>query len=359
MSSSSGGGSGGSHSSGPSPTRPLTRTTTTAAAAAAASPPLPPPRLPLPLAPPPLHLTVRFSASLPDLHLDIPRPARTTVAALKHLIRGRLAPGTAARRLRFIHGGRILADGAVLGAVLRAPPPPPPGDLAAAAAATPDPHGKGKAREGAGPPPARVYVNCSIGDVLSPAELEAEAAAAAAAVPSASPEPTKGAGGGSGGEGAGGAPRVQGAAAVPRGFDRLLGAGFTVAEVNALRLQFTSIHAARHTPDTMPSSEELRGLEDAWLDSNGAAGGGGMSFASGGAGGAGGEGAADEEYGIIGGLLDVLVYGMTIGFVWPLGSIGWLLLEEGLWSRKWQFFVIAGVVFSLLLGTIKGIAGDR
>jgi len=334
MSSSSGG-----SSSGPSPTRPLLPRSPDRAPPAAA----PPAPAPLPPLAPPLHLTVRFSASLPDLHLDIPRPGRTTVAALKHLIRGRLPPASAARRLRFIHAGRILADGAVLAAVLRVPPPPP------AAAAPPDPKGKGKAPERAAPPPARVYVNCSIGDVLEPAELDAEAAAAAAVPSSSSLPPSAAAGTGAD---AGGAVRRR--VTVPRGFDRLLGAGFTAAEVNALRLQFTSIHEARHTPDTMPSPEELRGLEDAWLDSNGAA-----SFAPGGGGGAGADGAADEEYGLIGGLLDVLVRGMTIGFVWPLGSVGWLVREEGLWSRKWQFFVGAGFVLSLLLGTIKGIAGDK
>ena len=76
-------------------------------------------------------------------------------------------------------------------------------------------------------------------------------------------------------------------------------------------------------------------------------------------GGVGGGGEADpEEFGI-NGLLDVLVRGMIIGFVWPMGSIGWLVREEGLWSRKWQVFVSFGFVLSLLIGMIKSLSGER
>src|SRR5512140_794891 len=82
---------------------------------------------------PPLHLTVRFSAALPDLHLDILTPQLTTIATLKHLIRARLAAdaksssppdsgklhnaaadAASRARLRFIHAGKILPDSAAL-----------------------------------------------------------------------------------------------------------------------------------------------------------------------------------------------------------------------------------------------------
>ncbi|KAH8907027.1 hypothetical protein BR93DRAFT_927877, partial [Coniochaeta sp. PMI_546] len=302
---------------------------------------------------PPLHLTIRFSTSLPDLQLDILTPQQTTVAALKSLIRSRLSEPNRLRRLRFIHGGKILPDGAVLSSVLRAPPPPPRDasrDRDADKA-----RGKGKGVEGRDG--TRVYVNCSIGDVLSDKEIEDEHRAAASPSPAATPgvsTPTAGAAGRPGVAGTGqDTPRP-----APRGFDRLLQAGFTPAEVNQLRLQFRSIQAARHTPDTMPSPDTLRGMEDAWIDNNNgnpAAMGGGQG---GGAGWGDEEGVGDETGAGVAGLLDTLVKGMFVGFMFPLGSVGWLIREEGLWSRRWQVFASFGFVFSFTIGLIRALSGD-
>ncbi|KKY32628.1 putative conserved membrane [Diaporthe ampelina] len=314
---------------------------------------------------PPLLLTVRFSTSIPDLLLDIPHPGQTTVAALKHLIRTRLEQPTSQRRLRFIHGGKILPDTAVLGTVLKAIPPPPP--PAAASRDEHDPKGKGKAKakgkavEGGA---QRVYVNCSIGDLLTDAELDEERRRAEEPVPE-QPPPTGGLSspypahrsplpGGGGGAGPGAAGQEQRA---PRGFDRLLSAGFTAAEVNQLRLQFRSIQEARHTADTLPSPDTLRGMEDAWIDNNNNdAGGPGAPAAMP----AGDEGEAvaaaggGEEFGVAG-VLDILLKGMFIGFVWPLGAVGWLVRDEEKIPKRMRVFVYFGFVLSLLIGTIRAI----
>lgn len=323
---------------------------------------------PRPPAPPPLLLTVRFSTSRPDLLLDIPHPRRTTVAALKHLIRSRLDQPDSQRRLRFIHGGRILPDAAVLGAVLKPLPPPP---LPASHA---DPKGKGKAvmhggasGSGSSHPPQRVYVICSIGDLLTDDELDAERrraeepapeehAPAAAGASSSAPD-----GGAATATAAG---TASGRGVQSRGFDRLLAAGFTPSEVNQLRLQFRSIQEARHTADTMPSPDTLRGLEDAWMDNNNAtnngAGGGALAAAMGGAdgedGGGGGPAAAavGDEFGLAG-VLDLLLRGMLIGFVWPLGAVGWLVRDEEKIPKRMRVFVYFGFVLSLLIGTIRTI----
>lgn len=301
----------------------------------------------------PLLLTVRFSTSIPDLLLDIPRPSQTTVIALKHLIRTRLTEPNSQRRLRFIHGGKILPDTAVLGSVLKVPPPPPRTDEY-------DPKGKGKAVEGRDAAAQRVYVNCSIGDSLTDEELATEAEAAKAPVPesvssgSATPIPHVHPGGDGSDVQGGGRPNTAGRG--PRGFDRLLSAGFTPAEVNQLRLQFRSIQAARHTPDTMPSPDSLRSMEDAWIDNN--------NSGTGGVGGAGGDldgvGAAEggEEFGM-NGLLDVLLRGMMIGFVWPLGSIGWLIRGEARLSKRMRIFVGFGFILSLTIGIIRAISGPE
>lgn len=344
----------------------------------------PPPlgTVPSSAAAPPLALTIRFSAAVPDLELDIPHPAQTTVVSLKHLIRGRLSEPNSQRRLRFIQGGKILPDGAALGAVLRAPPPPPP-----ATPGTPqfgsynddrngggDPRGKGKAVANRPPPQQRIYVNCSIGDSLTDAELRAEAEAASAPV---SEVPTPGVrspflpgpgtpaggvhdslsgattptGGAEGGGAGGGAARN-----TPRGFDRLLAAGFSAAEVNQLRLQFRSIHSARYTPDTLPSPDSFRRMEDSWIDDNGGA------ATTGPGSGAGGfdSGAADDADGSgLVGTIDALIWGMMVGFLWPLGSFGWLAREPHIHSDRWKVMVGAGVFLSLLIGIVRTIQGDR
>ncbi|KAL2116455.1 hypothetical protein VTJ04DRAFT_8623 [Mycothermus thermophilus] len=388
----------------------------------------------LPSAPPPLHITIRFSTALPDLHLDIPSPHQTTVVALKHLIRGRLAadaeadvsagkrpdhapPSPAAQaavaRLRFIQNGRILPDGSVLSAVLRAPPPPPPNQ-------SPDP--KGKSPIGSPMRAQRVFINCSIGDALSQAELDAEAVAAAAPPPSAStpstagttplrpssvpnlatvntnhllnPSPSSAPNGPT--TTTAGQPQ-QSQPRRPQGFDRLSQAGFTPSEIATLRAHFRAIHTARFTPDTMPSPDTLRAMEDAWLDGDsslsssagGGGGGGGGSISSsqprriGGPGtGPGGGGwlplpnpsgpidqdeddheraavaaAADDAFGLSA-VAGPLIQGMLIGFVFPLGVIGWLGKEEGVWSRNTQVFVAIGVLLSLSVGVVRGLTGE-
>ncbi|KAI1352740.1 DUF2407 C-terminal domain-containing protein [Xylaria sp. FL0043] len=341
-------------------------------------------------APPPLLLTIRFSAALPDLELDIPRPSATTVVSLKHLIRSRLDKAHARRRLRFIHGGKILPDTAVLSSVLRALPPPPPphpppsslrtGNASADAerrrraddedggadgSATGKGKSKGKSIPGRPEPSPRIYVNCSIGDELSSSELESEARAAALPPPSSqvsslhtsstTPTPTTTTTGESTGSTT---------TAAPRGFERLLSAGFTPSEVNQLRLQFRSIHSSRYTPDTLPSPDSFRRMEDAWIDDNGAAMPAATSGASGDGGGGGGMlgmgggGGDSDEVGLVG-IVDVLIRGVITGFIWPLGSAGWLIREEGMASERWRFMVGIGVMFGVLIGFIRAISGDN
>ncbi|KAI1188423.1 DUF2407 C-terminal domain-containing protein [Nemania serpens] len=346
-------------------------------------------------APAPLLLTIRFSASLPDLDLDIPRPSATTIVSLKHLIRSRLDKTHARRRLRFIYGGKILPDTSVLTSVLRVPhPPPPPAPPSSISALSngfptnPDEDDdrsanatrrsksnsnsknngkdKGKSVPGRPDPSPRIYVNCSIGDELSPSDLELEAAAAALPPPSRSSTALPTTGTNTTGTTTNTTTSTTSSTTtmpVPRGFERLLSAGFNASEVNQLRLQFRSIHASRYTPDTLPSPDSFRRLEDAWIDDNGAAvpldatADGGMLGMGMGMGGGGGGGGGDEV-GLVG-MVDVLIRGVITGFIWPLGSAGWLIREEGMSSDRWRFMVGVGVIFSVLIGFIRAISGDK
>ncbi|KAL6855483.1 hypothetical protein ACO1O0_006632 [Amphichorda felina] len=285
------------------------------------------------MTPSPLHLTIRFSTSLPDLDLDVPSPQSTTVLSLKHLLRNRIDSRC---RLRLIHQGRLLPDTAALSSVLKAPPPPPPPSDHDQRLR--DPTGKGKAV--AGDPPLRIYVNCSIADELSPEELAAETAAAEKP-----PDGDNRTGAGTNDHHTiGGAPPPS-TRPRPRGFDRLLTSGFTSSEISTLRTQFASIHADRYPPDAPPSPDTMRRLEDSWIDTNA-----GQQLP--GPGGA----DADDPSGLAHGL-DVLVSAMMIGFFFPLGSLMWALRQDNIWGDRWQIFVAAGVVLSLTTGLVINMSG--
>jgi len=278
---------------------------------------------------PSLYVTIRFTTSIPDLLLDIPDADETTVIILKHLIRVRLDEATSNRRLRLIHGGKLLRDDDMLSAVLKIPSAPPPRDS--------DPKGKGKAVERV---PPRIYINCSIGDTVTVAELSAEAHA----IKTSSRRSKKDKEGQAQGEHASTPPKTT--APTLRGFDRLLSGGFSPAEVNQLRLQFLSIQSNIHTPDTMPSPNTLRRMEDAWIDDN--AGQASMG---------GGDGGFDfGDDGLGGGALDDLLWGNVIGFLWPLGCIGWVIRERGVWSRRRQIAVFTGFMLSVTFGMLRVVS---
>ena len=137
----------------------------------------------------------------------------------------------------------------------------------------------------------------------------------------------------------------------PRGFDRLLSAGFTPAEVSALRSQFFALQSMSHTPDTMPSAAELRELEDRWMDEGSGAmavgGGGGGPFGALGGDDDGGFGTGSH------GVLDDMLWGAVMGFFWPIGCAMWLRREEGVWSWRKGLAVFVGVVINAAFGAMR------
>ncbi|KAH6608212.1 hypothetical protein Trco_004525 [Trichoderma cornu-damae] len=243
-------------------------------------------------------------------------------------------------RLRFIYQGRLLPDSSALSSVIKAPPPPPPppppprhhpSSSPCGSGSPSRSKGKGKAAD-AGVVPVRIYVNCSIGDELSPQELAQEQAAAAnppdesssAASPHRSGHPS-----------AWQRPR-------PRGFDRLLQTGFTQSEIETLRTQFASIRTEGFAPDAMPSPNTLRDMEDAWIDNNA----GGMPSAN---------ASAEDDVNGISNVLDAMVRGMMVGFFFPLASLIWLLRSD-MWSDKFRIFVGSGVVLSVTVGIVMSLS---
>ncbi|KAI7638628.1 hypothetical protein KC319_g14781, partial [Hortaea werneckii] len=266
----------------------------------------------------PLDLVIRFSSSTPDVILTIFAPSKTSTLSLKQQIRGQLDAPASQSRLRLIHSGKVLQDAAALSKNISVTLPPPQDTEQKSDKAK----GKQPLRE-TKPAAARVYIHCSIGDKLSDSELAQETRQAQEAndaletknaVPSLQNTTSNGV-------------EQSTTTPAPRGFDRLINAGFTQAEVAQLRTQFLAIQAHTHTPDTMPSGPDLLALEERWLDS------GSNAAAGGGEEGAGGFNSEDA-----GGLEDML-YGNLMGFFWPMGAMFWLMREEGVWSRRKQIAV--------------------
>lgn len=288
----------------------------------------------------PLDLVVRFSTSDPDIVLTIDKPSSTTAISLKQQIRSHLEAPASASRLRLIHAGKVVQDNVALSKSLNVTIPPPLDDGASKSEKA---KGKQPVKPTSIPARARVYIHCSIGDILSPSDLASEAKAAQeadAALLSKSQLSI---------------PRTTSTTAqedastttpAPRGFDRLLTTtgGFTPSEVAALRTQFLAIQAHTHTPDTMPMGAELLALEERWLDNTATAG---TAGGAAGAEDAGGFGSEDA-----GGLEDML-YGNLIGFFWPVGAMCWLMREEGVWSRRRQIAVLSGFLVNLTFGFLR------
>jgi iron-sulfur cluster assembly protein len=297
----------------------------------------------------PLLIIVRFSASIPDLRLDIESPETTTSAGLKQAIRARLPSSLSSHRLRLIYAGRGLEDTTPLVISLKLPPPPTRfsrsildthDNLGDDGKTSKKDKGKQPVRE-----PPRLYVHCSIGDiVLSAADIAAEAAAAST-LHEGQESQTE----------AGNLRNAQrhdqsSTAPAPRGFDRLLSAGFTAAEVAALRSQFMAIQSVSRTPDTMPSGAELRELEDRWMDE------GSSAMAAGAVGGAEGVVFTDDDGGLgtgSRGAIDDMLWGAVMGFFWPVGCAMWLRREEGVWSWRKGLAVFVGVVVNIAFGAMR------
>lgn len=310
-----------------------------------------------------LLLTIRFSASIPDLPLDVAEPQKTTGAGLKQLIRKELPKDLSTHRLRLIYAGRGLEDTAALFTSLKLPPSPtrtprPADDSEQDDAASGN---KNKGKKAVRDNRSRIYIHCSIGDIaLSEADLVAEASVASTLLLQKQKDnerilgPRHGSSlfsptGPSTSQQTSSQPPTTTPA--PRGFDRLLSAGFTASEVTALRSQFLAVQSVSRTPDTMPSGEELRDLEDRWMDEGST-----TMNVGGGDGGGGGGGLGEDDGGFGSGsrsAMDDMLWGTVMGFFWPVGCAMWLRREEGVWSWRKGVAVFVGVVVNAAFGAMR------
>ncbi|KAF8466228.1 DUF2407 C-terminal domain-containing protein [Kalaharituber pfeilii] len=280
------------------------------------------------LQPLPVELTIRFATALPDLTISIPDAATTTVSSLKKQIRSLREDDTAKRKLKLIYGGKVLVtgDGRTLAEQMRltrpsaSPPPPTP----------PEPTGKGKGKGKEieatlvqGPTTVddkkkkidirKLYVHCAVGDEATEEELrvEDEEGANPASTTSASNQPSRS------------------TFPQPQGFDRLLSAGFTEADVAALRAQFNRIHNI--SPDSPPETSRI--LEERWIDE------------------AAGTGTGELADGSPAGTYEDMFVGVAIGFFWPVAVLA--LREEGVFTKRRGMAIVAGLLVNLLAAVLR------
>jgi hypothetical protein len=291
----------------------------------------------------PLLITVRFSASIPDLQLDVPEPETTTGAGLKQLIRADLPKDLSSHRLRLIYAGRGLEDTAALLASLKLSPSP---------SRSPHPtdpeDNNSKGKQAVRDSRSRLYIHCSIGDIaLSETDLASEASVASTLLLQQKKQKSQPALDTSTNERSplfpsGSSHAQPQTTPAPRGFDRLIAAGFTAAEVTALRSQFLAMQSVSRTRDTMPSGEQLRDLEDRWMDEGSTA----VQAQV--------EGSEDDGIGTgVSGAMDDMLWGAVMGFFWPIGCAMWLRREEGVWSWRKGVAIFVGVVVNAVYGGMR------
>ncbi|KAJ7076892.1 DUF2407 ubiquitin-like domain-containing protein [Mycena belliarum] len=173
---------------------------------------------------PSLDLVIRFTEGTPDLTVVVEE--HDTLRDVKNLIRS-LRPQLKAKRLRFIHSGRLLADTTLLHTWLLQ-------------------LGKQKQVSGDDDPAPTTWIHCSVGREIEDGEEEEEGVEQKAQLQPA------------------------------RGFDRLASVGFSEADIANFRQQFHSQSASNYLDTDFETEEEYdehaRSLEEEWIDSLDSAG---------------------------------------------------------------------------------------
>lgn len=256
----------------------------------------------------PVQLIIKFSDnSVADLALDIPNISIITVSDVRRQIRDTVGGKLSNRRLRLIHGGKVLSEKVNLGR-----------DVVKVSA-----KGKGTSgTSGTGSFPRRVYLHCSVGDILDAAELARENE-----LDSVQP--------------------VRSTAPELRGFDRLRNAGFSEQDVAQLRRQFSSLHGTSTVQGSegaegIPNAsreEDLTRLEEQWINTGVADAGintGADQLAN----------ALGDDY------LEELI-GLLVGMF--LGILAVIFLKEGsgVFSRRQRRSILAGVAINCSFALVR------
>lgn len=256
---------------------------------------------------------IKFSdSSLADLAIDVDDVSKVSVSSIRRHIRDTVGGKTSNRRLRLIHNGRLLNESIDIAR-----------DVAKVSVkgkeiSTSTSSGDNTNSQSG---PKRIYIHCSVGDILGANELLRESELdKKTIIKSTGPE--------------------------LRGFDRLRSAGFTDRDINVLRQQFTSMNggaaaaaagaaggSSSGDPIAIPSAvqeEELTRLEEQWINT----------------------GVTENTTNISGNdhLEDLI--GLLIGMF--LGVMSLLFLKEGgLFNARQRRFILGGVFINFLFALVR------
>lgn len=263
-----------------------------------------------------VQLIIKFSdSSLDDLALDVEDISKVSVSSIRRQIRETVGGKTTNRRLRLIHNGRLLNENTDIAR-----------DVAKVSVKGKEINSSqitgGSSNINSSSSPKRIYVHCSVGDILDANELLRENELdKKAIIKSTGPE--------------------------LRGFDRLRQAGFTDTDINVLRHQFTSMNGGAAAaaagaagrsgtgdPIAIPSAtqeEELTRLEEQWINT----------------------GVTEDNAANASGndhLEDLT--GLLIGMF--LGVMSLLFLKEGgLFTPRQRRFILGGVFINFLFALVR------
>ncbi|CDK24559.1 unnamed protein product [Kuraishia capsulata CBS 1993] len=243
---------------------------------------------------------IRFSTAIPDVTIPIPDVSQVSTSWLKKQIRRSTPSVTGNKRLKLIFSGRVLVNDTNYR------------DVLVRHSYESDDEDSGK--------PTQVYVHCLVGDELSAQELQKEDE-----LDNKQPETST--------------------TPAPVGFDRLLSQGFSQQDVLELRQQFQRMHGNLSTQ--RQSAEDIRQLEDRWIDSTV-----NNEFddfaAPGGAGNAALGGSHDSDAN-----RDLLV-GILIGCFLGVFALFLLKLELGdVFNKRTRMAVVAGTFVNFSFGLVR------
>ncbi|GAO47966.1 hypothetical protein G7K_2159-t1 [Saitoella complicata NRRL Y-17804] len=254
-----------------------------------------------PAPPSQVHLTIRFAGTIPqppDLNVELVPSA--VIKTVKQKIREQ-RPEFGRRRLRLIHSGRVLRDSGSLQTELR---------LRSTVEEEDD-----EVQRGA-------VVHCSVGDEATHEELEAEARPVTA-----DGEESE-------------TPTGPSTLPLPTGFDRLRNAGFSDADIANLRAQFHRLQGGGvgdgEDEDNEAAQARAREMEERWMDE-------GANTTAGDA------ATATAELGE--GMYWDMFKGLMIGFF--AGVFAIFLLREGVFNRRTQIAIIAGLLVNVSFGFLR------
>lgn len=243
-----------------------------------------------------IQVVIRFSNSMPDLHLPLVKLDELSIGWLRKSVRGS-QKDLSQKRLRFIHSGKVLTTSTNFKEEFLKV------------------QKFDKSDNNSSEFDKRFYIHCLIGDTLTSEELTKENELDNRV-------------------------QEQSTTPAPVGFDRLASAGFSQEDINALREQFRQLYGdlpIANNDNNGDGTRDIRQLEERWIDSS--------------------VNEHDEFNATnagsshLGGNEDLLI-GILIGCLLGVLSL-FLLKEEQLFSKRQRMAIVAGFIVNFSFALVR------